>query len=136
MTDQYRLTVLSKQHQISFPVTRLAPLMDIGRAPIDSHTSLDAIYQAAAFASTQHLIQKVLHFVCEFRESSAFLNPGFRLASAIADLAGMTPILVKNYLRKHQRRLRAITFATFIVVTNADAHAEKIRTAIPQANLN
>src|SRR5437867_8865967 len=52
MTDQYRLTVLSKQHQISFPVTRLAPLMDIGRAPIDSHTSLDAIYQAAAFAST------------------------------------------------------------------------------------
>ena len=70
------------------------------------------------------------------RESSAFLNPGFRLASAIADLAGMTPILVKNYLRKHQRRLRAITFATFIVVTGADAHAEKIRTAIPQANLN
>src|SRR5438874_3082751 len=52
MTDQYRLTVLSKQHQISFPVTRLAPLMDIGRAPIDSHTSLDAIYQAGAFAST------------------------------------------------------------------------------------
>src|SRR5438093_9270502 len=53
MTDQYRLTVLSKQHQISFPVTRLAPRMDIGRAPIDSHTSLDAIYQAAAaFAST------------------------------------------------------------------------------------
>ncbi len=48
----------------------------------------------------------------------------------------MTPILVKNYLRKHQRRLRAITFATFIVVTGADAHAEKIRTAIPQANLN
>src|SRR5437588_2380938 len=52
MTDQYRLTVLSKQHQISFPVARLAPLMGIGRAPIDSHTSLDAIYQAAAFAST------------------------------------------------------------------------------------
>src|SRR5207244_1915549 len=52
MTDQYRLNVLSKQHQISFPVARLAPLMDIGRAPIDSHTSLDAIYQAAAFAST------------------------------------------------------------------------------------
>src|SRR5947199_9683550 len=26
--------------------------MDIGRAPIDSHTSLDAIYQAGAFAST------------------------------------------------------------------------------------
>jgi len=49
----------------------------------------------------------------------------------------MTPILVKNYLRKHQRRLRAITFATFIVaVTGADAGAEKIRTAIPQANLN
>jgi ABC-type nitrate/sulfonate/bicarbonate transport system substrate-binding protein len=71
------------------------------------------------------------------RESSAFLNPGFRLASAIADLAGMTPRLVKNYLRKHQRRLRAITFATFIVaVTGADARAEKIRTAIPQANLN
>src|SRR5207245_1515063 len=51
MTDQYRLTVLSKQHQISFPVARLAPLMDIGRAPIDSHTTLDAISQAAAFAS-------------------------------------------------------------------------------------
>src|SRR5204862_7831932 len=70
------------------------------------------------------------------RESSAFLNPGFRLASAIADLVGMTPILVKNYLRKHQRRLRAITSATIIVVTGADAHAATIRTAIPQANLN
>src|SRR2546430_8813517 len=71
------------------------------------------------------------------RESSAFLNPGFRLASAIADLAGMTPILVKNYSRKHQRRPRAITFATFIVaVTAPDAGAGKFRTAIPQPNLH
>src|SRR5438093_13185261 len=52
MTDQYRLTVFSKQHQISFPITRLAPLMDINRAPIDNHTSVDAIYQTSAFAST------------------------------------------------------------------------------------
>src|SRR5439155_540328 len=132
MTDQYRLTVLSKQHQISFPVTRLAPLLDIGRAPIDSHTSLDAIYQAGAFAFTRYSRWRAIHSCRDFadcfpglaipgnratlfqRKLFIFLshrntlykrcctsfvnlgnlellrNPGFRLALAIASLAGMT----------------------------------------------
>src|SRR5439155_785306 len=79
MTDQYRLTVLSKQHQISFPVTRLAPLMDIGRAPIDSHTSLDAIYQAAAFASTP----TALAFATRQVVSPAIVDGARSIAAAI-----------------------------------------------------
>src|SRR6266581_9398251 len=46
------------------------------------------------FVPSQHLIQKVLHFVCEFRESRTFWIPGFRLALAIASLAGMTTPLL------------------------------------------
>ena len=49
MTDQNRLTVLGKQHQISFPVASLSALTDVGWTPIDAHPSLDVIYGTAAF---------------------------------------------------------------------------------------
>ena len=52
MVDQNGLTILSKEHQIPFPVTRLAPLVDVGRAPIDGHSVLDMIHRATAFVST------------------------------------------------------------------------------------
>ena len=52
MSDQNSLTILSKEHQIPFPVTCLAPLVDVGRAPIDGHSVLDMIHRATAFVST------------------------------------------------------------------------------------
>ena len=52
MSDQNSLTILSKQHQIPFPMTCLAPLVDVGRAPIDGHSVLDMIHRATAFVST------------------------------------------------------------------------------------
>src|SRR5262249_38070756 len=52
MNDQNSLTILGKEHQVSFPVTRLAPFLDVGRAPIDSDASLDPIDPLAASAST------------------------------------------------------------------------------------
>src|SRR5438093_6421835 len=50
MSDQNSLTILSKEHQIPFPVARLAPLVDVGRAPIDGHSVLDMINRATTFA--------------------------------------------------------------------------------------
>src|SRR5215211_3260022 len=51
MSNQHRLAVLGKQHQIGFPVTRLSTLVDVGRALINGYPSLDMIYRAAAFTS-------------------------------------------------------------------------------------
>src|SRR5215831_2711391 len=51
MSDQNRVTILGKKHQVSFPVARLAPLVDVGPAPIDSHASLDTIHHLAASAA-------------------------------------------------------------------------------------
>jgi hypothetical protein len=51
MTDQNSLTILSKEHQIPFPVTCLAPLVDVGRAPIDGHSVLDMVHRATAFVT-------------------------------------------------------------------------------------
>jgi len=60
---------------------------------VDEHKSrlLCAVSKVrCAAAPSQHLIQKVLHFVCEFRVSRSFQFPGFRVALAIASLPGMT----------------------------------------------
>src|SRR5215831_4327735 len=51
MSDQNRVTILGKKHQVSFSVARLAPLVDVGPAPIDSHASLDTIHHLAASAA-------------------------------------------------------------------------------------
>src|SRR5215203_1918245 len=51
MSDQHRLAVLGKQHQIGFPVTRLSTLVDIGRVLINGYPSLDMIYRTAASTS-------------------------------------------------------------------------------------
>src|SRR5713226_7868679 len=51
MSDQNRLTVLSKEHQVPFPVARLAPLVDVGWASIDTHSPLDVLHRATAFAT-------------------------------------------------------------------------------------
>jgi len=52
MSDQDSLTIFGKKHQVSFPVARLAPFVDVGRAPIDTHAPLDAIDHLATSAST------------------------------------------------------------------------------------
>src|SRR4030095_2197283 len=52
MSDQDSLTIFGKKHQVSFPVARLAPFVDVGRAPIDAHAPLDAIDHLATSAST------------------------------------------------------------------------------------
>src|SRR6266550_4473680 len=52
MSDQDSLTVFGKKHQVSFPVARLAPFVDVGRAPIDTHAPLDAIDHLATSACT------------------------------------------------------------------------------------
>src|SRR4249919_1828367 len=51
MSNQNSLTILGKQHQIPFPVTRLSALVDVGRALLDGDTSLDVINGTAPFAS-------------------------------------------------------------------------------------
>ena len=51
MSNQNSLTILGKQHQIPFPVTRLSALVDVGRALLDGDTSLDVINRTATFAS-------------------------------------------------------------------------------------
>src|SRR5947208_14011203 len=52
MSDQDSLTIFGKKHQVSFPVARLAPISDVGRAPIDAHAPLDPIDHLATSAST------------------------------------------------------------------------------------
>src|SRR5215207_1135273 len=51
MSHQNGLTVLGKQHQVSFPMTWLSALIDIGRALINGYPSLDVIDRTAAFTS-------------------------------------------------------------------------------------
>src|SRR5688572_13573705 len=49
MSNQNCLTVLGKQHQVRFPMTRLSSLVNVAWAPIDRHTVLDMIHRTAAF---------------------------------------------------------------------------------------
>src|SRR5512139_2287416 len=51
MSHQNGLTVLGKQHQVSFPVTWLSALVDVGRALLDGDSSLDMINGTAALRS-------------------------------------------------------------------------------------
>src|SRR6185436_13822274 len=51
MSNQNGLTVLGKQHQISFPMARLAAFVDVGGPSLDGHTALDVIERTATFAS-------------------------------------------------------------------------------------
>ena len=49
MSDQDSLTILGKQHQVRFPMTRLSSLVNVGWAPIDRHSVVDMIHRATAF---------------------------------------------------------------------------------------
>ena len=51
MSDQDSLTIFGKKHQVSFPVARLAPFVDVGRAPMNPRAP-DAIDHLATSAST------------------------------------------------------------------------------------
>ena len=52
MSDQNCLTVLSEQHQVAFPVSGLASLVDVGRTAIDRYSVLNMIHRTAAFMPT------------------------------------------------------------------------------------
>ena len=52
MSNQNGLTVLGKQHQISFPMAWLSAFVDVGWALLDRYTPLDVIDGAAASVST------------------------------------------------------------------------------------
>ena len=49
MSHQYGLSILGKQHQVRFPMTRLAALVDVGRALIDRNAPLDVVNRTATF---------------------------------------------------------------------------------------
>ena len=49
MSDQNSLAVLGKQHQIPFPMTRLSPLVDVGRSLLDRDTPLNVIDRTSPF---------------------------------------------------------------------------------------
>src|SRR5262249_16033643 len=51
MSDQDCLTVLSKQHQIGFPMASLSAFIDISRAALNGYTALDVFGWAAASTS-------------------------------------------------------------------------------------
>ena len=53
MSDENSLTIRSKEHQIHFAMTCLAPLVNVGGAQIDGHSVRDMIHGATAFASTR-----------------------------------------------------------------------------------
>src|ERR1041384_7237785 len=48
MSDQNGLTVLGKQHQITFPMAGLSAFVDVGWAPLDRDTPLDVIDRTPA----------------------------------------------------------------------------------------
>ena len=48
MSDQHCLTVLSKPHQIRFPMTGLATFLDVGGTPLNAHPVFDMIDRTAA----------------------------------------------------------------------------------------
>ena len=52
MSNQDRLTILGKQHQVRFPMTGLSSLVNIGWAAINRHSVLDMIHGTTAFVST------------------------------------------------------------------------------------
>src|SRR5919106_1215734 len=51
MSDQNRLTIFSKEHQIAFPVASLPPFVDVGRTPPNGHTAFNVPHGAPAFTS-------------------------------------------------------------------------------------
>ena len=108
MSNQNSLAILGKEHQVRFPMARLAAFVDVGRAPIDSDAPLDAVDHLAASASTPTALSfcsgKIMAPAVVFGSANLGINKpidrfvaddltSFFLAQASSDLGGRPTIL-------------------------------------------